>query len=507
METRKGFLVNKNVQDKYYFDISVCNGVICDYSKEFYDFYQSISKDEREALDNFFKDYNGSEIDDTKIKEILLRFCKDKIALKNHLIPIIYEERVDINGNKYGIEYLTDYPFPIPKSLSGDFNLFRVKEISNVYQGVKTNVSNPSKSVIYYACGKDSKQYLIFKNRTGRKFYTNNRDDYKIYSLFDNYDDSCHANEVNPTLGIKKTELNRYRICMSIDYVHDNMNRMDVALIENGFANQNDIDKYEKRNYINNGIISKVRKSYNLNAFKDEDLLSKVEEKKNNSNLLDLMNKIEAQLLMIKDINDILFKDLNEKYHNIIGSNTYRGKGKEEELQIFYNSINNISFLPEYTRQIVDLLDKYTNRIMNDINNDVYPKIYLQALTKMHDDLINIENKHPLPDVKAINDRINFLYFLFLYTNKEQYMIQEDKSYTETPFYKEISSSYIGDNIVGIINIIQRMIESGVINNNQELIYHANCFYKPESTTLANLLDLVRETKINEINKAKELIK
>lgn len=507
METKKGFLVNKTVQDKYYFDIAVCNGVICDYCKEFYDYYQTLSANDRIDLDNYFKDFKDDNIEDPKVEKLLYGFCQGKIDIKRHLVPIIYTEKEDINGNKYGEEYLTDFIFPIPKELSGNFNIDKERKVNNVYQGVKKNNVEPIKNIIYYPCGKDSKEYLIFKIRSGRRFYTNNKDSYRAYDLFNTYEASCKADEYNPVLAIKKTDLTRYRICMSLDYVHENMNRMDVALIENGYANQNDINAYERRNNISDGIRTRVRKLYNLNNFKDEDLLYKVEESRKNSNLLDLMNKIEAILLMIKDINEILYKDLNDKYKSIIGSNQYRGMGKDQELQNLYNSIKNISFLPEYARQIIDLLNKYIDRIINDVNNGVYPKMNLQALTRIHDDIIKVENKHPLSNVKEINDRMNMLYFLFLYTNKEQYLISEDTSYTDCHFYKEIVTSYINDNVTGIINVIQRLIDSNVITNNQELVYHTGCFYKPDATTLANLLDLVRDVKISEVNKAKELIK
>ena len=96
---------------------------------------------------------------------------------------------------------------------------------------------------------------------------------------------------------------------------------------------------------------------------------------------------------------------------------------------------------------------------------------------------------------------------MYLYINKNRYIIPEETSYLDTPFYNEISSSYIKNNVKGIINVIQALINLDVIVQDEAITRHANVFYMPESTTLANLLDFIREINIKELEKAKELIK
>ena len=47
MEARKGYLVVLDKQKKINFDISICDGRICDDSKEFYDYYQKLTIEDR----------------------------------------------------------------------------------------------------------------------------------------------------------------------------------------------------------------------------------------------------------------------------------------------------------------------------------------------------------------------------------------------------------------------------------------------------------------------------
>ena len=504
MEARKGYLVVLDKQKKINFDISICDGRVCDDSKEFYDYYQKLTIEDRKIIDKCFSNIEESKINDPKAKELLFNFCKNKITNYRKVIPVIYNETVDTEGNKYGCVLVRHYAFPIPKEIRGSFELIGGKKINNVYRrskSIKYDEPKPT-NPIFYPHGRSIGDLTIkFIDKNHKKYYTSSFGTKKTHELYSS-SNGVYAAGYSPAYYVVRTNLNRYKISMSLEFVHDNMNRMEVVLLENGFANQKEIDHYM---YDTPYTLD----YYRLNAFKDDDLANQENMDKKNSDVLDLINKIEATLLRIKEINENLYNQLNDEYNRLIGSNDYKTINKEKQLNQFYNSIKDKQFLSDSPEASIIILDRYIDRIINDLKNGLNPNIYLPYLTRLHDEIISYQKRYPLADIKIINERMNMLYFLFLYANKNQFNIPEDTSYTSIPFYKEITiNTYIKDNIVGILNVIQKLLDMRIIEENDMIMYHkVDCFYKPETTNLPHLLDFISDINIKDINDTKELIK
>ena len=217
------------------------------------------------------------------------------------------------------------------------------------------------------------------------------------------------------------------------------------------------------------------------------------------------MNNIEACLSIIKDINENLYIELKDKYQDIIGANDVNKSKIENELQIFYNAIRSCSVFPSSSREAIVILDNYIIKTVNSINGNNYPNVYLPVLTKIHDDIIKKEDEYPLVDVKTLNERMNLLYFLYLYINKDMYNVTDPKL-EESSFYRDINYSFISSNITGIINAIKELIDNDLIERDAALIYHMGIFYKPNEVNLKGLLTFINDLKLKDPNKVKEYI-
>ena len=90
MEIKKGYLVRVDNQRKITFNISICDGNVCDDSKEFYDYFQSLTRSEQITIEKCLRDLDDEVIEDSKVIDLLFRFCKDKITplFDSHSYPL-----------------------------------------------------------------------------------------------------------------------------------------------------------------------------------------------------------------------------------------------------------------------------------------------------------------------------------------------------------------------------------------------------------------------------------
>jgi hypothetical protein len=492
MEIKKGYLVKVDNQRKITFDISLCDGGVCDDSKEFYDYFQTLTDGEQLTIENCLRNLDDKEIEDPKVIDLLFRFCKEKINGYNVSLPILYEEKIDEKGNKYGSEMKTGFAFPIPKTLTGNF-----KPV--VKRNIKAFSSNDEK--IFYYHGREMANFtVVFIDKKKKKYYTGTTESKKTYySLYERKDDAPSL-YTKPKYNIEPVDITRIRIRMSLDFIHDNVNRAEVFLIDNGYANDLEVTGYN-----NTGNREKIITLYRQNNFIDEHAANSNVKTKRNSDILTLMNNIEACLSIIKDINENLYIGLKDKYQDIIGANDVNKSKIENELQIFYNAIRSCSVFPSSSREAIVILDNYIIKTVNSINGNTYPNVYLPVLTKIHDDIIKKEDEYPLVDVKTLNERMNLLYFLYLYINKDMYNVTDPKL-EESSFYRDINCSFISSNITGIINAIKVLIDNDLIERDAALIYHMGIFYKPNEVNLKGLLTFINDLKLKDPNKVKEYI-
>lgn len=490
MEIKKGYLVKVDNQRKITFDISLCDGNICDDSKEFYDYFQTLTESEKTSIESCLNDLGDGPIKDLEVIDLLFRFCKEKINGYNVSLPILYEEKIDEKGNKYGSEIKTGFAFPIPKTLTGYFKPIGKKDV--------TAFSYNNKKIFYHHGREMANFTVVFIDKKKKKYYTGITESKRTYySLYERKDDAPSL-YTKPKYNIGSVDITRFKIRMSLDFVHDNVNRAEVFLIDNGYANDLEVTGYK-----HTANREKIVTLYRENNFIDEHAANANVKTKRNSDILTLMNNIDACLSIIKDINKELYDELYSNYQTIIGTNDVNKSKIENELQIFYNSIRSSSVFPSSSREAIVILDNYIIKTVNSINGNTYPNVYLPTLTKIHDDIIKKEDEYPLVDVKTLNERMNLLYFLYLYINKDMYNVTDPKL-EESSFYRDINHSYISSNITGIINAIKLLIDNDLIDRDAALIYHMGIFYKPNEVDLKALLVFIHDLNLKDTNKVKE---
>ena len=235
METKKGYLVTRDKQDGYSFTISIVEdsrGIkVCDDGKEFFNFYTLLTEEEQKLLDSYFgriKNDKKSKIDDPEVIKILSKFGQDKLRDYRDSEEILYQELEDKNGGNYGKELLSNAIFPIPDE-SLCFDVKNQEIFNNAFYN-----SNDTRKIYYYK-GHDSNLDVIFIDNEGKKVsgdvYNPELDIYDLRKTSDR---------------LFRTNITRYRIYMKREYNHENMNRLEVALIPNGYANQDELSRYKK---------------------------------------------------------------------------------------------------------------------------------------------------------------------------------------------------------------------------------------------------------------------
>ena len=341
-------------------------------------------------MDNYFKSPD-EDIKDNRVCEILFKFCRDKVMKNITGYPILYKEFRDSKGNRYGTENLTEYPFPIPKT-SGKYSVRVIKTIK-AYKGASSCKTDPH--LIFYRHGIDRQCYPKFTSNVlkGRVFYTNHKGDGGC-NLFNSYHDSINSDTITA----------------SYVFVHDNMNRIDVALFDNGYANEQDVQRYYKKENFNGGIRRKVNSLFERNSYKDVNLLWTTEKEKENSRILDLINNIESLLLTIKNINVDLYNKLNTKYQGVINNNDIKETDNEKELEEFYKELQSYMNVSNDADKTIEFLNNYINKLLDDVINKRFSNISIDYLTGLHDDILKNEESYSVRTIRDINIFLVFIY-------------------------------------------------------------------------------------------------
>ncbi len=481
---KKGILVVKDKIKEISFDVSICDGEICDDSKEFFDYFMTLPNESMIVLEDYF---NNRPTDEDEVNRLLQEFCKNKaVVLKGY--PVIYREITDIYGNKYGKEIWRNRVFPIPSEITNSFS-FKEKEVvsNNVYHGT----SKINSSSIFRINGRDRQFYITLKDANNEEYFTNDRNIVSEYSLFRTYADSFEAEK---TIGkIKKTSITRYKVVMKLDFVHKNANRLEVALMDKGYANEKEVNDYEKReNSFIGSINSKIVSYSELNNLGEIEKASSIKGK-DTSDLLTLINNLEVLLTTIKVVNTNLYNELYEEYQKLINEESNAQKDAYEKLTKFYEDLKSKLILSSNGDSAIEHLDGIISKCLDDINNGRFLSINLSYITELHGDFLRNENNYGIRYIQKINSRFNYLYFLYLYCNKDNHDL------------REINDSYIPNSVKGILNVCFALYERKAIKYNHEKIDSSD--FNIDHGTVFDLIDIINNIEIVNISTAKQLIK
>ena len=505
MEIKKGYLINKDTQRKYYVNISICDGMICDDSKEFYEFYRNLPSNEQKIIKDAFQDENAI-LSKQEARDILLRYCKGKFSkgknVFNHPFEIFYEEKTDIDGNKYGIEILTSDVFPIPEKINGDTSVVKKGLTRHTFCDVRKESLEKGKCNIFYFRGYDHKGFLTFSDRNHNKYYScvgssKNLTTITEFNLYNTFKDSCHEECVAAV--IRRSEVKRYRICVSLNFIHNNTNRLDEPLIEVGYANEKEVHSYQmiQRNY--GTLRDKVNRLNNLNNIKDDNLFFEDDGSRKNSSLLELINEVESLLMKLSNINGDVYNSLKYEYDSIISENNLAETDKYKELEEFRERVKSNMVISTDGDMAITFLNNYICQIVEDFKKLGFTNIPLEYLTEIHREYLKNEKGYSIQCIQKINNRFNLLYLLYLYCNRISGFNTE-----------KVEKSYIKSSIRGLVNTIQALMNVGVIDPNALTPNAANAYSlligQPE-IELNWLLEFICGVELKDLEKVKEYIK
>ncbi len=476
MELKKGILVLKNKLNDISFKVVMCDGRVCELSGDFYKFYMSLASDSQLLINNYF---NGDRKNIKEVLSLLDVYCKFiNVTIDCKGYPILYEELTDADGNKYGKEYITDRLFPIhTKFAVSDIKVTKPKEIKNMFQGKED-------SKLYRIVGIDKKRYYVFSDLKHRKYYTNDLGKQVKYDLFKTYSESCEGEHLIDK--IEKVNVKEFTVSLPLSFVHNNANRVEVALIEKGYANEDERSRYVSKDQFAYGIRRKVKKLFTFNNLKEIEYQSSGMK---TSNLTSLINEIEGLLNRIKDINETLYNEANKRYQTIISSEPNIQTNVYGELEDFYNSLKETINLSIDGEEANEFLVGYINILIDNMANEIYSNIDHPYVTDLHTRFIMNEDKYGISNVQKINTKFNYLYFFYLYNNRDNYNS------------KEIGNSYIGTCVQGIFNIIEGLTRANIIGCSIDITNYNS------SLSLDDLLTIIKNIELYDISIAKQLIK
>ena len=484
----KGNLVFINDIKPIKYQILVYKTILDFSSEEFMEKYRELQYPENNIIRDFFLFYN--DLNDGQKKKgisILSEMFKDAVLSKyysNNTEEVIYEIIEDADGNLYGKEILTGAIFPIISK--------RIIEVSDKYNDV-TFLSKANVDDLYCICDYGVGR-LTFKNKYGLTLYVDPKD-YK-YSSTSLYTLNCVGHESE--FCIKKYG-HRIEISIGVTFPFSNLERGECYIENTSSANEVEINKYKEYHKDKKRLFGKVINSWKekiieyskTNVFKG-DIIPKKEEEKPQRISVDkdgiLMSNIEFLLLKLKNHNEELYKKYQDEYDNLLLNST--------NMQVIpiTNSLEaikaKIEFALEFNKNggtnistyLNDKKYEYLENILN--NSNVKTAITIKELDKIMELFLKIQFEFDLSTRRSIIRDLSLLYILELYENKDN--ISEF----------ELDNSYINDNIVTIIVVLNSLKELGLIDN--DLIIDL-----ADDLKLSDILEIIKKIQFKNLEKEK----
>lgn len=369
------------------------------------------------------------------IDEINLSYSESKLdkKLKNLLINEIYESSL-INN------------YSIKKELVNYFNKIVSDDIINLYSDI---VSTYNIDEIIYEIVKDNNGDLY-----GKELYTG-----LLFPIL-----SRKNFEIDYKIDFEKKEKGQDIILKGTPNVNfSGLYKCNLFIVGNKIADKNEIDEYV--NKYNHGFRKEKRKKehiyfiktlYNKNVFAEnfklEDMESnkKVKELEHESIETSLMEEIEYNLLMLKDINNDLYIEYKKKYEELLNNNL-----NKNNLALILGEIE--FSLVFKKREIDDILDfinnikeEYINIFLN--NSSDKTELDLNKLDKISELFLKVKDKYNFKNQREVLNNLAFLYLMEVYENIDIISIEE------------LENSYFKIYLKSIVMWIKKLIIDDIID-------------------------------------------
>ena len=453
----KGHLIfydDLNLDTKIY-EIAFGNNEILNINnKEFYDKINQLDKKDKDKIISFLdKIVNSKLLIKENIENIFNKlFDNQQLSYNYYHEQIIYEIITDENDNYYAKELITGNIFPIAKknNIQSNYTLTKEKEI-------KSFINVNDKNDLFLTANIEDQ---IFICKGVKYFFGKNPFNPNFY-----YIKKISAEEF-PNDYYKKYLLKNitfFHLMVNNYLSFNNIERFEVFVKQDMIANQKEIDAYlnkYKNTFINRrkrrNFINDMNNCAKLNVFKN-DIIPKKEEMK--SLIVDdttkLMEKIEINLIKLKNYNEEAYYKYYEEYQNLLNN-------QESDLKIpltksYLESLSSkiilsLKFDKNNGGSIINYLNYQKEEYLKCfLNNETNTTLTIEDIDNIMELYLKTQNEFDIISKRNIIRNISLLYLFELYENKDKI---EDYN---------LNNSYLKECIISIVLWLNTLLELDLI--------------------------------------------
>ncbi len=422
------------------YNLYFCNGKYIDCDQHLKPFY---NRNDVKKFDILIKTIMDNKLRiNNEVLNILKDILKEKVISYNMHENIIFELIEDQKGNLYGKELSTGLIFPIADNKKNEILDASIQQWNFMGQ-------------IDFQDHGDYKYYHNDPNVSSSHYYDSNGNCLIQLSL--HFDDwyECNLAKSRSTLDCKK--ISGYRLkfyCKTLPY-HNNCLRGDVFIVNDGYANEMEIDEYKKYHMVKGFFRRSIAKNYQsifhslakCNIFKEEIIPKKeiIKEKEKIDDEAIILEEIELLLIKLKNYNIELYNKYQSEYNELLDSSNKRIKlvsfskqnleklKAEISLCFLYNHDDGMNII-DY---LSNLKKKYLLNIINGETNKT--KVSLMDLDKIMDLFLKTQDEYDVLTRRMIIRNFACIYLFELYENKNNL----DKSNLQYTHIENLMTSII----------------------------------------------------------------